>query len=150
MGSTLTNLLVHFVFSTKGREPTIIPEIRDELYRYMGEIIKGEGGMLLEIGGMPDHIHIVLKLKPVSSLSEIMRKVKGKSSKWLNVQKRLTGRFSWQDGYGAFSISESQVSTVIRYVKEQEKHHRTLSFKDEFIRLLERHQVEYDERYIWT
>ncbi|MFC1889218.1 IS200/IS605 family transposase [Thermodesulfobacteriota bacterium] len=134
MGSTLTNLLVHFVFSTKGREPMIIPEIRDELHRYMGGIIKGEGGMLLEIGGMPDHIHIVIKLRPVSSLSTIMRKVKGKSSKWLNEQKQLPGRFSWQDGYGAFSVSESQVSTVIRYVKEQEKHH----------------QVEYDERYLWA
>ena len=150
MGSTLTNLLYHFVFSTKGREPMIIPEIRDELYRYLGGIIKGEGGLLLEIACMPDHIHMVIKLRPVHSLSEIMQKVKGKSSKWLNEQKRLPGRFSWQDGYGAFTVSESQLSTVIRYVKEQEKHHRSFSFKDEFIRLLKRHQVEYDGRYLWT
>ncbi len=150
MGSTLTNLLYHIIYSTKGREPTIIPEIRDELYRYIGGIIKGEGGVLLEIGGMPDHVHLVTKLKPVHSLSEFMQKVKGNSSKWLNEQNLGTGRFSWQDGYGAFLVSESQLSTVTRYVKEQEKHHHRLSFKDEFVQFLKRHEVEYDERYLWT
>lgn len=83
MGSTLTNLVYHIIFSTKDREPTIVPEIRGELYRYMGGIIKAEGGGLLEIGGMPDHIHMVVKLKPVHSLAEMMQKVKGSSSKWV-------------------------------------------------------------------
>ncbi len=150
MGSTLTNLLYHVIFSTKGREPIIIPEIRDDLHRYMGGIIKGEGGVLLEIGGMSDHIHMAIKLRPVHSLSDIMKKVKGNASKWLNEQNRLTDRFSWQDGYGAFSVSESQISTVIRYVREQAKHHRRQSFKDEFIRLLEHHRMEYDKQYLWT
>jgi len=150
MGSTLTNLVFHVIFSTKNREPTIISEMRDELHRYMGGIIKGESGVVLEIGGMADHIHIVIKLKPVHSLSEIMRKVKGNSSKWVNEQNRLKDRFAWQEGYGAFTVSESQISAVIRYVKEQEKHHRIFSFKDEFIRILKRHRVEYEERYLWT
>ncbi len=148
MGSTLTNLLYHVVFSTKDREPLIDSEIRNDLYRYMGGIIKGEGGIVLEIEGMSDHIHMAIKLKPIHALSDILKKVKGNSSKWLNEQNKLTGRFSWQDGYGAFSVSESQISTVIRYVREQEKHHRSQSFKDEFIRLLEHHRVEYDEQYL--
>ena len=150
MGSTLTNLAYHVIFSTKNREPLIVPRIRDELFRYMGGIVKGEGGILLQIGGIPDHVHMVIKLKPAHTLSEIMQKVKGGSSKWVNEQKRLSGRFAWQDGYGAFTVSESQIPAVIQYVREQEKHHRNRSFKDEFIRILERHGVEYDDRYLWT
>jgi putative transposase len=149
LGSTLTNLVHHIIFSTKDREPTITSEIRDELYRYMGGIIKAEGGGLLQIGGIPDHIHRVVELKPVHALSEIMQKVKGSSSKWVNEKKRFVNRFAWQEGYGAFTVSESQISAVMRYVREQEDHHRKLSFKEEFIRILERHRVEYDERYLW-
>jgi REP element-mobilizing transposase RayT len=149
MGSTLTNLIYHVIFSTKDREPAIIPEIRDEFHRYLGGIVKGEGGVLLQIGGMPDHIHMVIKLKPIYALSEIMKKVKGSSSKWINEQNRLMDRFSWQEGYGAFTVSESQTAAVIRYVGDQENHHRTLSFKDEFLLILNRHEVEYDARYLW-
>jgi putative transposase len=150
MGSTLTNLVYHVVFSTKEREPMIVQEFRDEVHQYIGGIVKGEGGILLQIGGTSDHIHIVIKLKPIHALSEIMQKVKGSSSKWINEKNRLPGRFAWQDGYGAFTVSQSQLSAVIRYVSGQEKHHSHLSFKDEFVRMLERHGVEYDERYIWT
>jgi REP element-mobilizing transposase RayT len=150
MGSTLTNLIYHVIFSTKDREPAIIPEIRDELHRYLGGIVKGEGGVLLQIGGMADHIHMVIKLKPIYALSEIMKKVKGSSSKWINEQNRLMDRFSWQEGYGAFTVSESQTAAVIRYVGDQENHHRTLSFKEEFVLILKRHEVEYDARYLWT
>jgi len=150
MGSTLANLVYHVIFSTKGRDNIIIPEIRDELHRYMGGIIKGEGGVLLQIGGMPDHIHMVIKLRPIHALSDIMQKVKGGSSKWTNEQNRLVGRFAWQEGYGAFTVSESQISAVIKYVREQENHHKNLSFKDEFMLILQRHRVEYDEQYLWT
>lgn len=125
-------------------------KIRDELYRYMGGIVKGEGGVLIQIGGMPDHIHMVLKLKPIHKLSDMMQKVKGNSSKWVNEQDRLAARFGWQNGYGAFTASESQVPTVAKYVKEQEKHHGNVSFKEEFIRILNRHQVEYNEQHLWT
>ena len=149
MGSTLTNFLYHIVFSTKNRQDYIVNEIGSELHRYMGGIVKGEGGILLESGGMADHVHLVLKLKPAHSLSEIMRKVKGNSSKWVNDQNRLHNKFLWQDGYGAFSVSESQINNVLQYVRNQEKHHRTISFKDEFIMLLQRHGVEYNEHYLW-
>lgn len=150
MGSTLTNLVYHVIFSTKNREPMINPTLCKALYGYIGGIVKGENATLLQIGGMPDHIHIVLKLKPVHSLSEIMQKLKGSSSKWVNEQGCLKERFSWQEGYGAFTVSESQVAAVVHYVKNQEKHHRNLSFKDEFTQFLERHKVEYDERYVYT
>ena len=150
MGSTLSNLLYHVVFSTKNREPLLIPAVRDDLYRYIAGIIKKEKGVLIQIGGMPDHLHLVVKLNPAHSLSDIMKNIKAGSSKWINEQKMLMGRFGWQEGYGAFTISESQLPGVIRYVKEQENHHRTLSFKDEFIMFLKRHRIEYDERYIWS
>jgi len=150
MGSTLTNLIFHVVFSTKNRKPIINNEIKDELYNYLGGIIKGEGAVLIQTGGMPDHIHIILKLKPVHSLSDIIQKIKGNSSKWINQQNKLTGQFAWQDGYGAFTVSESQVPVAVRYVKEQEKHHKKFSFKDEFIQILKLHQIEYNEQYLWT
>jgi putative transposase len=150
MASTLTNLVYHIVFSTKGRVPMITSEIRNELHRYMGGIIKGEGGILLKIGGTADHVHLVVKLSPVHALSDIMRRLKSNSSKWVNEQQRLTGKFGWQGGYGAFTVSESQIAAVIRYVDDQENHHRKMSFKDELIRILKRHHVDYDERYLWT
>ncbi|MCA1797407.1 MAG: IS200/IS605 family transposase [Desulfuromonadaceae bacterium] len=150
MASTLTNLVYHVVFSTKGREPMIVASICDELYRYIGGIVKNEGGILIQIGGMPDHLHLVVKLKPNHQLSQIMQKIKGNSSKWINTQGQLKDRFSWQDGYGAFTVSESQVPIVVRYVKEQKNHHRKYSFKEELTQILELHNVEYEKRYLWT
>ena len=138
------------VFSTRTREPLIQTQIEGELYRYMGGIIKGEGGVLIQIGGMPDHVHIVLKLKPIHRLSDMMQKIKGNSSKWINDQNKLPSKFRWQDGYGAFTVSESQVPTVVKYVKDQKKHHGKLSFQDEFIQILKRHKVEYNEQYLWA
>jgi REP element-mobilizing transposase RayT len=150
MGSTLTNLVYHIIFSTKVRESLITHEIRDELYSYIGGIVKGEGGILFQIGGTSDHIHLLIKLNPVHTLSGVMKKIKGNSSKWINAKKRLMGKFSWQKGYGAFSVSESQIQVVARYIKDQENHHKKLTFQDEFRVILERHQIEYDERYLWN
>lgn len=150
MSSTLTNLLCHVVFSTKHRRPLITDNLRNDLYNYMGGIIKNEGGILLEIGGISDHVHLLLKLKPVHSVSDIMRKVKGGSSKWINEQHKTNERFSWQDGYGAFSVSESQVNHVVQYIKTQAQHHQKLSFQDEFVLLLKRHGVTYEEKYLWN
>lgn len=150
MANTYTNLLYHIVFSTKHREPLILPQFRDDLYAYIGGIIRGEGGVLLEIGGMPDHIHAVTKFKTEPSVAEMIKVFKAKSSKWWNEQPNRLGRFSWQVGYGAFTISPSQLPTVIRYVQNQEDHHRAVSFQDEFRALLDKHGIEYDERYLWS
>lgn len=150
MGSTLTNLLFHIVFSTKNRKPLIKPEFQDELYKYIGGIIKGEGGILLAMGGMPDHVHILLKLKPIHSMSQMMMKIKGNSSKWMNKQRKISTGFSWQDGYGGFSVSESQIDAVKRYINHQEDHHQKISFKEELTIILKRHQISYDENYLWN
>ena len=149
MASTYTNLLYHIVFSTKNREALIVPRLREELYPYIGGIIRGEGGTLLEIGGMPDHIHVVAKFKADPSVALMIKTFKAKSSKWVNERPGRKGRFAWQTGYGAFTVSASQLAKVRQYVRDQEEHHRVVSFKEEFITLLKKHGVEYDERYLW-
>jgi REP element-mobilizing transposase RayT len=149
MAGTYTNLLFHLVFSTKGRFPLITRELQPELYAYVGGIVRGEGGVLIEIGGMPDHVHLLVKFKPTVAVAEMLRLVKGSSSKWANEEKFKARKFGWQDGYGAFSVSESQVDAVREYIRTQEGHHRGLSYQDEFRALLDRRGVEYDERYLW-
>jgi REP element-mobilizing transposase RayT len=149
MAGTYTNLLYHLVFSTKGRFPLVTRELQPELYAYVGGIVRGEGGVLVEIGGMPDHVHLLAKFKPTAAVAEMLRLVKGSSSKWVNEEKFKARKFGWQDGYAAFSVSESQVDAVREYIRTQEVHHRGLSYQDEFRALLDRHGIEYDERYLW-
>lgn len=150
MSSTLTNLLYHIVFSTKNREPIITKPIRADLFKYIGGIIRGEGGTLLEIGGMSDHIHLVVRFKAEPSVATMVKIIKSKLSKWLNEQPKRPGRFEWQRGYAAFTVSVSQLESVRTYVRNQEQHHRRKTFQDELRLLLEKHGVEYDERYLWT
>jgi REP element-mobilizing transposase RayT len=147
MATTFANLLYHVVFSTKDRIPSINDEIREGLYEYMGGIIRGEGGILLEIGGMPDHVHLLVKLKTDVTVALMVQKIKGKSSKWHN-ERLVRERFAWQSGYGIFSVSASLVERVRRYIRSQEEHHRRVSFKDELMTLLKRNGIPYDERYL--
>lgn len=147
MATTFANLLYHVVFSTKDRMPLIRDEIRESLYEYMGGIIRGEGGVLLEIGGMPDHVHLLVKLKTDVTVALMVQKIKGKSSKWHN-ERLVRERFAWQSGYGIFSVSASLMERVRRYIRSQEEHHRRVSFKDELITLLKRNGIPYDERYL--
>jgi putative transposase len=149
MASTFTNLLYHIVFSTKRREPLLTEALRPELDRYIGGILREERGVLLEIGGMPDHIHLVARFRADVSVAEMLRRIKANSSRWANEREHAAGRFAWQAGYGAFSVSESQVGEVIAYVRRQAEHHRTMTFQEEFLRFLRRHGVEFDERYLW-
>jgi putative transposase len=149
MASTLTNLLYHVVFSTKNREPIITSPIRKDLYSYIGGIVRGEGGVLLETGGIADHVHLVMRLKTEPSVATMVKIVKSKSSKWLNEQPKRPGRFEWQRGYAAFTVSSSQLRLVRTYVRNQEEHHRRQTFQEELVEILKRHGVEYDERYLW-
>jgi REP element-mobilizing transposase RayT len=149
MAGTYTNLLYHIVFSTKNRVSLNRKELQPDLYAYIGGIVRGEGGTLIEIGGIPDHVHLLAKLKPTVSISEMLKKIKANSSGWVNQEKLKMRKFGWQDGYAAFSVSESQVAVLRRYIREQEQHHRGQSYQDEFLALLERHGIEYDERYLW-
>ncbi len=148
MASTLTNLLYHLVFSTKGRAPLITDEIREPLYRYIGGIIKNQRGALLEIGGVADHVHLLARFPTSKAVSDMLRDVKSDSSGWIN-EARPHDRFAWQTGYGAFTVSQSQVSAVRNYIQRQEEHHRHRSFKEELVGLLDKNEIEYDTRYLW-
>ena len=148
MATTFANLLYHVVYSTKDRVPLIREDLRGPLYEYIGGIIRGEGGILLEAGGVSDHIHLLAKFKTSLAVAAMVQKIKGKSSKWVNDQPGRRERFDWQEGYGAFSVSESLVQKVRRYIKTQEEHHRKVSFKDELIAILKKNKIPYDERYL--
>jgi putative transposase len=147
--SSYTHLLYHLVFSTKERRPLITPVLREELYPYMGGIVRNQRGILLEIGGMADHVHLVTRFRADVSVADIVRLIKANSSKWINERPDLISEFAWQTGYGAFTVSESQLSVVRHYVQNQEEHHRKLTFQEEFVSLLKKHGIEYDERYLW-
>ena len=149
MASTFTNLLYHNVYSTKYRRETIATEWQPELYAYIGGIINERDGIPLQIGGMPDHIHILAKLSPKLAIMDVLRDIKAVSSKWVNERQLTRGRFEWQTGYGAFSVSQSQFDVVRTYIQHQEQHHRKTPFQSEFITLLERHQIEYDPTYVF-
>ena len=147
MSHTSGNILLHFIFSTQGRRPLIVPEFRPDLFAYLGGIIREMGGTALIINGTADHVHMLVRARPAHSPAEIIRVAKANSSRW--VHEKWNSDFAWQTGYGVFSVSESNVAGVTRYIAEQEKHHRKLSFQEEYVAFLKRNNVAYDERYIW-
>lgn len=138
----------HFVFSTVDRMP-LLPAEPDRLHDFIGGIIRGEDCSLISIGGMNDHIHLLIRVHPSRSYADLMRVVKARSSAWLKESGLAPATFGWQSGYGAFSVSKSVVEDVAKYIEHQAEHHHRMTFKEEFIALLERHGVEYDPRYVW-
>ena len=148
MPQSLSRVLIHVVFSTKYRAPLITPEIRPRLHAYMAGTLHNLGCPSLQTGGVADHIHILCALGRTTTQAKLVEEVKKSSSKWMKAQGGVRG-FSWQAGYGAFSVDESRAGIVIRYIKNQEEHHRKKSFQDEYRKILERYKVEYDERYVW-
>ena len=148
MGNSFTCLRYHLVFSTKNRVPQITPDVQKRLYDYMGGILKNENGQLLAAGGTADHVHLLACIYSSVSVSDMLRKVKANSSKWIHETFPEQNQFAWQEGYGAFSVSQSNVEQVRRYVEQQEEHHHRVSFEQEFIEFLERHGISYDERYL--
>ena len=149
MANTYTQIHVQFVFAVKYRNGLIIPSLKEELYQYISGIIKHHNHKLLAINGMPDHVHIFIGMRPTQSISDLMQDIKGSSSKWINEKKFLKVKFEWQEGYGAFSYSKSHVDNVINYIKNQEEHHKKESFRDEYLNILNRFEVDYDEKYIF-
>jgi REP element-mobilizing transposase RayT len=147
MPDTFSNLSVHVVFSTEDRIPLMTKRVRKRVFPYIGGVIKGLGGTVIAIGGMPDHTHLVARLPTNMCVADFVRKVKANSSKWVN-ERATDMKFGWQRGYGAFSISQSVVSSVAQYVRNQERHHRSRSFEDELKMLLARHGIDFDERYL--
>jgi REP element-mobilizing transposase RayT len=149
MANTYTNLLYHIVFSTKNREPLIHNSLKAELHKYIGGLVRDKKGVLLEIGGMADHVHLVVKLRPDTSVSDVVKYIKANSSGWVNDRPDQQGKFYWQTGYAAFTISESQLPAAREYVRNQEAHHRGQTFKEELLVLFCKHNIDYDERYLW-
>lgn len=149
MSHTYSKLLTHITFSTKDRAPLITAELQPQLHAYIGGIVRDLGGRALEIGGMSDHVHLLLLTPPRLALSDVMREVKAGSSRWASTQGADSGKFAWQTGFGAFSNSQKEVPYVRAYIQGQAEHHKQKTFKEELLALLAAYQVEYDEQYLW-
>lgn len=149
MPHTFTNLLIHTVFSTKDREPSLTPDLKPRVLAYMGGIIRENRGILIAADGPADHVHLLIHLPQDLALADLMRTVKSNASRWVHQEWPDRRSFAWQTGYGAFSVSQSNAEAVTQYIAGQEEHHRQVSFQDEFIAFLKRHGIQYDERFIW-
>jgi REP element-mobilizing transposase RayT len=148
MSDSYTNLLYHIIFSTKDRSPLITPAYESRLYDYIGGTIRGLGGISLELNGTEDHIHLLAKLRPDRSVSAVLRELKANASGWMHDVFPERRDFSWQRGYGAFTVSHSNVEEVRNYIRRQKERHKRVSFRDEFIQFLKANGIEYDERYL--
>ena len=148
MSDSYTNLLYHIVFSTKERRPLITPEYEVRLYDYIGGTLRRAGGISLELNGTADHIHLLTKLRPDRALSDVLRDLKANATGWMHDVFPRLKHFSWQRGYGAFTVSQSNVKDVRKYIARQKDHHRRVSFRDEFIQFLTANGIEYDDRFV--
>jgi putative transposase len=146
---SLAQILVHLIFSTKGRAPLLCDDIRPELHPYMATILKGMDSSAILINSVADHTHVLFHLSKNHALCDVIERVKKDSSKWIKTKGKAYRNFYWQSGYGAFSVSQSNVAQVVRYLEEQKEHHRKRTFQEEFRAFLKRYRVPYDERYVW-
>ena len=149
MPQSLASVLVHLVFSTKNRQPLITEVIEPELHKYLSTIFRGCDSPALLVGGYNDHIHALFSLSRKWSIANIVEEVKTSSSKWIKTKGEEFGQFHWQSGYGAFSVSQSNVEQVRTYILNQKEHHSTQEFQSEYRSLLKKYQIEFDERYVW-
>ncbi|GAB3935107.1 IS200/IS605 family transposase [Larkinella terrae] len=149
MPNTYTQIYLQTVFAVKHRYGSIRLEWKEDLFRYMTGIAQNQEHKLLAINGMPDHVHIFLGLNPKQAVSDLLQDLKGDSSRWINDNRLVQGRFEWQSGYGAFSYGQSQIDNVVKYIKNQEDHHRKRTFLEEYATFLQRYNVPYDDRYIF-
>jgi len=149
MPGTYSQLLLHVVISTKGRTSWISAEVAKRLYPYIGGIVRAEKGVLCDIGGVEDHVHLYLRWRPDGSVSDLMRTVKARSSKWVHDTFPAMREFAWQEGYSVFSVSKSQEGVMKKYIAGQAEHHKKVDFKSELLKLLRAHGVEFDEKYVF-
>jgi putative transposase len=149
MPQSLSRVLVHLVFSTKNREPVLLPAIRSELHPYLAVVLKNDNCPSLQVGGVEDHVHLLFALSRTRSIAQVVENVKTSSSKWLKTKGAALADFHWQNGYGVFTVGRSEVDGVIHYIRHQEEHHRTTTFQTEYRGFLVQHEIEYDERYVW-
>ncbi len=149
MAQSLSKILLHVVFGTKRRRPSIPAELSEDLHAYLANSVRALGGEAYRVGGTSDHVHIACTLPRTLSVSKLVEEIKKSSSSWLKTRDRRCGDFRWQAGYGAFSLGQSQLLALMRYIERQGEHHSRRSFREEFEELLRRYGVDYDERYLW-
>ena len=149
MANTYSQLYIQVVFAVKRRQNLIPDDHKEELYKYITGIVKNNGQKLLAINGMPDHIHILLVIKPSISISDLVRDIKANSSRFINEKRWSNLQFSWQEGFGAFSYGKSQLDNVVKYIQNQERHHKTTTFREEYVEFLKKFDVNFDEKYIF-
>jgi len=149
MANTYTQIHIHAVFSVQNRSALISDKWKERLYQYITGIVLNNGHKLLAINGMSDHVHILFGMRPIQSLSDLMQDIKGDSSKWINKNRFVPGKFAWQEGYGAFSYCKNDLHNVISYIENQESHHKGRTFVDEYISMLRDFRIDFDERYIF-
>ncbi len=149
MPGTFSQIYIQIVFAVKGRENLIANSWKNELHKYIAGIIKGKGQKPIIVNGMPDHIHIFVGLKPVMAISDLVRDIKNNTSNFVKERNFVRGKFAWQEGYGAFSYSQSHIGNVYDYILNQEKHHQKKTFKEEYVDFLKKFEIEYDEKYLF-
>jgi REP element-mobilizing transposase RayT len=149
MAGTFSQIYIQCVFAVRGRENLLLKPWRDEVFKYMAGTIKGKNQKPIIVNGVEDHVHVFVGIKPVMNISELVRDLKNNSTNFINEQKFLNGKFSWQEGYGAFSYAHSQIESVYKYIANQEEHHKMKTFKDEYHDFLQKFEIEYDEEYLF-
>src|SRR6266480_4515873 len=149
MANTYSQIYIQTVFAVDGRLSLIRSEFKEELYKYITGIVRNNKQKLIAINGMSDHVHILIGLKPSMALADLVREIKSDSSSFINKNKWVRGKFSWQEGYGAFSYGHSQLDTIVRYIQNQEKHHKRSSFKNEYLTLLRKFDIAFEDKYVF-
>jgi len=149
VANTFSQIYIQTVFAVSSRQSLIKSEFKEDLFKYVTGIVRNQGQKLITINGMPDHVHILIGLKPAIALADLVREIKADSSNFVNEKKFVHGKFSWQEGYGAFSYGHSQLDTVIRYIQNQEKHHKRSSFRAEYLTLLRKFDIAFEEKYVF-
>lgn len=149
MANTYTSLHYHVIFSTKNREPWIAQDIEERIWRFIGGIAREHKMTALQVGGVEDHVHALVTAPPTIAPSQIAQLLKGISSKWIHEEFASLENFGWQDGYGAFTVSKSNIPEVIKYIQNQREHHRKKTFQEEYLKFLKANGIKYDERYLW-
>ena len=149
MANTFSQIYIQTVFAVSSRQSLIKPEFKEDLYKYISGIVTNQGQKMIAINGVGDHVHLLIGLRPAMALADLVREIKPDSSNFVNKERFVHGRFSWQEGYGAFSYGHSQLDTIIRYIQNQEKHHQRRSFKNEYLTLLRRFDIAFEEKYVF-
>ena len=149
MANTFSQIYIQTVFAVENRQSLIQPNFKEDLFKYITGIVKNQGQKLIAINGMPDHVHLLIGLKPAMALADLVREIKADSTNFVNKSRLCRGRFNWQEGYGAFSYGHSQLGTIIRYIQDQERHHQRRLFKDEYLTLLRKFDIAFEENYVF-